>query len=385
MRWAITDDSGLDELRRLFPVTRRWNYLYNGGIHPCPRPVGEAMRDFIRDWEEGGREAWPKAYQKNQLLKEKFATLIGSNPSNIVITGSTSDSLNLAARILNPPKGKNVVLSDLTFMSDSYLWMASHPDIEVRFAEHDSGVVRPEKIKSLVDENTIAVNLCAVTAGNGFRFDLEAVHDALAPFSPPLLIDGSQALGAVRVNVSSPRVGFLASTAGKWLMGPSGVGFLHIDDRFLESVPPAAGWIAAANNRDWNVRECDLYEDARRFQGGMPNLVGITGALAALEMIEDIGMEFIEKRISSLVEYALNRLKKLNLELLTPDNPRQRAGLVFFRFEKANELYQRLRKENIYCGCFGGGIRIDPNFYNTYRELDQFIEVVEQFLSTQPS
>ena len=379
MKRPPNDDSYISELRELFPVTREWNYLYNGGIHACPRPVGDAMRAFITAWEKGGRDAWPSAYEKFNRLKEKFAALIGSDAGNIVITESTSSALNMAARILNPRKGQNVVLSDLTFMSDSYAWLAGHPDIEVRFVENRNGMVYPEDILARVDENTLAVNLCAVTAGNGFRFNLEEVASALPPGDPPLLIDASQALGAVKMDVSRPHLDFLASTAGKWLMGPSGIGFLHVSDRFMTADPPSAGWLCASNNRDWDVRKCLLYGDARRFQGGIPNLVGAVGALAALELIEEIGMDFIENRISGLAGYALAALKGLGLDIRTPNQAEQRAGLVFFKIRDAKHLYRRLQDARIYCGCFMGGIRIDPNFYNTFEEIDQFVAVVKQF------
>jgi len=377
------DDAYISELRQLFPVTRKWNYLYNGGIHPCPLPASEAMREFITSWEEGGRDAWPAARDKFNSLKEKFASLCGGKPSNVVITDSTSSAVNLAAGILNPAPGRNVVLSDLTFMNNSCAWLASYPEVEVRFAESRDGIVISDDIGKLVDGNTLAVNLCAVTAGNGFRFDLGEVFSSIPERKPPLLIDASQALGVINLKVEGPPIDFLACTASKWLMGPAGVAFLYVSDRFLESVPPSAGWYAASNSRDWDVRNCVLHKDATRFQGGMPNLIGAVGALASLKLIEQIGVEFIETRVAELVSHALSGLKKLALEIQTPEHPEQRAGLVFFKHTKAENLYNELLNAGIYCGCFRGGIRIDPNFYNTFEEIDQLVDVIEDFLTRQ--
>ena len=380
---TMGDDAYISELRQLFPVTRKWNYLYNGGIHPCPLPAAEAMREFIVSWEEGGRDAWPKARDKFNRLRKKFASLCGGKASNIVITDSTSSAINLAAGILNPAPESNVVLSDLTFMNNSYAWLASYPEVEVRFAENRKGIILPGDIVKLIDKNTLAVNLCAVTAGNGFRFDLEEVYSLMTESTPPLLVDASQALGVVPLKVGIPHTDFLACTASKWLMGPAGVAFLYVSDRFLDSVPPSAGWYAASNNREWDVRKCVLHKDATRFQGGMPNLIGAVGALASLELIEQVGIEFIESRVSGLVSYALSGLKKLDLEIHTPENPGQRAGLIFFKHPKAEKLYNTLHSAGIYCGCFKGGIRIDPNFYNTFEEIDQLVSVVKHFTNAE--
>jgi selenocysteine lyase/cysteine desulfurase len=127
------------------------------------------------------------------------------------------------------------------------------------------------------------------------------------------------------------------------------------------------------------MRECLLHEDAMRFQGGIPNLVGVVGALSALELIEQVGIDFIQDRVSGLVGYAMEKLEALDLDLRTPFSPDQRAGLVFFKIQGARNLYKALQSAGIYCGCFMGGIRIDPNFYNTYEEIDQFAAVVKKF------
>ena len=59
----MTDESRVQELRKLFPVIDHWTYLYNGSIHPCPRPVAEAMRNFIDQWQNGGEDAFFSAYE----------------------------------------------------------------------------------------------------------------------------------------------------------------------------------------------------------------------------------------------------------------------------------------------------------------------------------
>jgi len=190
------------------------------------------------------------------------------------------------------------------------------------------------------------------------------------------MIDAAQALGLIDLNVSDPPVDFLACTASKWLMGPAGVGFLYLADRYLGAVPPTVGWLSAANVGDWDVRHCRLHEDAMRFQGGIPNLIGIVGALAGLELLEQIGREFIETRVRQLTGYALGELQKIGVAIWTPTADHERAGIVFFRTKDVKELHAKLKAARIYCGCFQNGIRIDPNFYNTFEELDRFLAVV---------
>jgi cysteine desulfurase/selenocysteine lyase len=372
----VSDDAMVRELRKLFPVVEHWTYLYNGSIHPCPRPVADAMRSFLHQWECDGREAWPPVWQAFCRLREKFAKLIHADARNIVITESTTAGINLAAQILRPQPGQNVVVTDLDFMTNTYTWLVSHPEVELRFVPGKAGKIFVEDLATRVDGNTAAASICAVTVGSGYRCNLAEVYEVTARHNVPLMVDASQALGVIDVNVRNPAIDFLASTASKWLMGPTGVGFLYLADRWLNAVPPAAGWLSAANRNDWDLHHCRLHEDATRFQGGMLNLVGVVGALAALELIEQIGRDFIERRVRELTTYAMEELQALDVEIWTPRADDERAGIVFFRVPQSQELYAKLKAERICCGNFLGGIRFDPNFYNTHEEIDRLVSVV---------
>ena len=68
----MKDERDIEELRRLFPVTENWTYLYNGGVHPCPKPVGDAMRDFITRWETDGRPGCSTGFEAFTGLREEF-------------------------------------------------------------------------------------------------------------------------------------------------------------------------------------------------------------------------------------------------------------------------------------------------------------------------
>lgn len=377
----MDDERVAKRLRRWFPVTRHWTYLYNGSIHPCPVPVGAAMRRYLAEWERGGEAAYFAAAEAGDRLRREFAKLINTSERNVLVTESTTAGINLAAQILAPRRDRNVVVSDLEFMSNTYPWLASRSAVDdVRFVRGQDGRIRLEDVAAAIDGATALVNLCLVTVGSGFRHDLGALSSLCRSRGVPLSVDAAQALGVIPVDVQAAPVDFLAATASKWLMGPAGVGFLYVADRYLDAVPPAVGWCAAANVPDWDVRTCVLHGDARRFQGGIPNLVGVVGALAALELGGEIGRSFIESRIRELTTRLRDGLERLGADLWTPKPWEERAGIVFFRCPGVPELHRRLKAERIYCGSFLGGIRADPGVYTTRAEIDRFLDVVGQHL-----
>jgi len=378
---TMNTEKQIKELRELFPVTKHWTYLYNGSIHPCPVPVKQAMQTYLERWQNGGEAAFFDAYDAFEKLKEKFAKLIHTRPDNIVITESTSAAINLAAQIIRPKHGQNIVLTDLAFMSSAYLWLASQSATgEVRFVKSRDGKIYMNDLEAEIDENTALISICAITVGSGFRFNLSEVSGIARRHNVPLIVDGAQALGVVDIDVNKTPMDFLATTASKWLMGPTGVGFLYVSDHHLDVAPPSVGWLAAANVSDWDIKNCQLHKTAMRFQGGIPNLIGVVGALAGLEFIEQIGRDFIEQRIRQLTSYAIRELEKLDVDIWTPKADQERAGIVFFRVPGHKALHTKLKAASIYCGNFLDGIRIDPNFYNTFEEIDKFLSVVKSHI-----
>lgn len=377
----MTVNQDIEEIRALFPVVEHWTYLYNGSVHPQPTPVVDAMTDFVRDWSQGGEAAYPAGMDAFVELRDGLARLIGGKGSNIVITDSTTTALNLAAQLIAPQPDQNVVLEDLAFMTNTYPWLASGLAVpDVRFVPEVGGMVRDADLRAAVDAKTALLSLSAVSVSSGFRHDLHAVSELASSTGVAALIDGAQAVGVVDIDLAATPLDFVAGTAAKWLMGPAGVGYLHIADRHLGATPPTTGWLAAANVGDWDLRHAELHDDAMRFQGGLPNFTGVVGTLAAIKFREALGADFVMGRIKHLADYLIGELGELGADIWTPLPADQRAGIVFFRSGRAAEINERLRAERIYCGTFMGGIRCDPSFYNTEADIDRLLAVVAQYL-----
>jgi len=369
--------SDIAELRKLFPVIEHWIYLYNGSIHACPLPVSEAMRAYLREWEEGGEAAFFGAYDAFAALKEEMGALLHCPARNIAITESTTAGINTAVQIIEPRNWQNVVATDIDYMSNTYPWMVtSFARAAMRFVNNRDGAIDMADLASAIDANTAALSLCVVTPGSGFRYDLAKVRAIAGSNGIPVVADAAQAAGLIEIDLGRTPLDFMAGTFSKWLMGPAGIGYLYVSDRFLGAKPPSAGWLAATNVGAWDVRHCELAEDAMRFQGGIPNLVGVAGALAAVRLLKQIGREFIEARVRELTGYTLDRLEELGVDIWTPRADDRRAGIVFFRTPGCDELHGALKARRIYCGHFLDGIRIDPTFYNTIEEIDRFLEIV---------
>jgi selenocysteine lyase/cysteine desulfurase len=380
-----TIPADLDAIRSLFPITQRTAYLYNGNIAPCATPVRVAMEHYLGTWTLGGDAAWEEGFGAFEQAKTLFARLVGGNSDSLCSVPNTSTGVNLAARMIAPAPGSNVVVDELSHMSNVYPWLQLRESgVEVRMARARDGRVPIDELARLVDARTAAIDLCHVSMANGFRFDLAELCSLARSVDAALVIDAAQSAGAIPIDLAATPVDFLVAPMFKWMLGPLGTGFLHVRSDWIERAqPPMIGWLAVTDPEVNDLRDIRLHRSAMRFEGGSLNLVGFVGARAGLQLLHDVGLQWAYSRIAELAERVyrgLDGLAPLGVRLWTPPDPAERAGIVAFDVPRRPRLHRHLESRGIHVGHWLEHIRVDPCFYNSEEEVDRFLAETEAFL-----
>jgi selenocysteine lyase/cysteine desulfurase len=125
------------------------------------------------------------------------------------------------------------------------------------------------------------------------------------------------------------------------------------------------------DRRDWQVAR-----SARRFECGSPNMLGIHALDASLSLLEEIGIETIERRVLERTQHLVETIRShAELELITA--PERLAGIVTFRHRRLahDALFARLKGNDVVCAARGGGIRFSPHFHTPLERLDQAVAI----------
>jgi selenocysteine lyase/cysteine desulfurase len=127
--------------------------------------------------------------------------------------------------------------------------------------------------------------------------------------------------------------------------------------------------------RDWTPAA-----DARRFECGSPNMLGIHALEASLSLLEEVGMASVEQAINALTARLLELIDHRGFELLSPRAPERRAGIVTFRVPDADPgvLQEKLMAQRVICANRGGGIRFSPHFYTPAEHIERAIELAAE-------
>ena len=187
-------------------------------------------------------------------------------------------------------------------------------------------------------------------------------------------------MGALRVDVARLPVDFCAAGGGKWLIGPSGIGFLFCTPALLERIQPVIVGARSVAGNDYFTYDFTLAPGARRFEESVVSLLTTAAFGAALEVLLEVGTDIIEERVLGLAARLADGLASSGCEIVEPW-PRKRAessGIVSFRKPgtKAQAVLRDLSAAQVVARIHQDFVRLSPHFYNTDEEVDRVLEVL---------
>jgi selenocysteine lyase/cysteine desulfurase len=299
--------------------------------------------------------------------------------------GPTSLGLSFVASGLRFRKGDNVLIYFEDYPSNVYPWMAlAEQGVQVRLMNNrELGQIRLKDVIGQVDEQTKLVALASCHFISGYRIDLAGIGAALHQRKIPFCVDGIQTLGAFPTPVE--HVDFLAADAHKWLLGPCAAGVFFVRKSMQERLRPAVyGW---HNVRCPNfvAQEQIVYpSDARRYEAGSANLLGLVGLHASLELLLELGVDAIAAELLRKRALVVPQLQAKGYSVVQGDAPKENAsGIVSFHKAGVDlpALHQKLLDANIVTSLRGDRsgqryIRLSPHFYNTDAELHRVLEML---------
>jgi len=338
------------------------------------------MQRYLSQYGEHSylRGQWREVLEQTRSAAAK---LIGAEPEEIAFVKNTSEGLSFVANGIQWRSGDNIVVPSCEFPANVYPWMnLAQQGVEVRFAEPDGAEIPPAAIARAVNARTRLVAISAVQFATGFRADLAAIGRFCRDNGILFCVDAIQALGAFQINVRDMYIDFLSADAHKWLLGPEGIGIFYVRREILEQVRPAeVGWLSVVRHWDYENYDFTLKADARKFECGSYNVAGIYGLGGALELLHEVTIENISRRILDLTDRLVGGLRASGWRIVSPRGEGKSSGIVAATREGVDLGRVRetlLRDHRIVTSVRGGCLRISPHFYNSEDEIDFLVEVL---------
>jgi cysteine desulfurase/selenocysteine lyase len=370
-------------VRDEFEVCRRLTYLDVAGRAPMADRVHRELTDYLTVCRtEGARKGeW---LARVEAIRERTASFIGAGSDEIAFTKNTSDGLNTIAAALDLRAGDNVIVCpEFEHVNNIYPWLhLGERGVETRTVPMRGAMVEPQDVAAHMDERTRVVTVSAVSSWTGARPDLPAIAKLCRDRGVFLLADAAQSLGIVNTDVRELGVDGLAGATQKGLLGMYGLGILYCRREWLPRLRPP--FLSVSGVTRAGLHESDLgplagyrlHDTAARFETGNPNFAGLFALDAALSLLEEVGAEAVESRVTTLAAQLIGALRDRGLPVITPDRPGTHAGIVAFDVPDVNEADQRLRDNAVRLSVRRGRLRASLHIYNDESDLDRLLSLV---------
>ena len=386
--------------REDFPMCKKdLIYFDNGATTLKPNILIDSLKEYYQEYtanaHRGDYDTSLIVDTKYENVRELVKKFINAKSSReIVFTSGTTDSLN---KIIFGyfkymlQENDEVLITKSEHASNVLPWfeLKDEKKLKINYIPlTEEYKVTLENLKKVITDKTRVISIAHVTNVVGDIRPLKEIISYAHERNILVLVDGAQSVPHMPYDVIDLDIDFLAFSAHK-MCGPTGVGVLYGKESLLNNMRPIiyGGGMNASFTSD-GVR---IYDDIPRlFEAGTPNIAGVIAFGAILKYLNEIKMDTIQKKEQELRNYAVRKLKEIPEIILY--NESSESGIITFNYENvfAQDLAIYLNKYHI---CVRAGnhcakilkdelgikntCRVAFYFYNTFEEIDTFVEVLK--------
>ena len=364
-----------------FPVSRTHIFLNHAGVSPTSTRVVRAVHGFMDAMARMGRPSFDDWESLAQACRERFARLIGCEADEVAFVRNTSHGLSLLAAGLDWRPGDRVAAAvSVEYPSNAYPWIdldrRGIASLDVLPAD-EAGTVTVETAARALKPATRVLAVSSAQYATGAVTDLAGLGELCRERDVLLCVDGIQTVGALPTDVKKDGIHFLSADSHKWMLGMMGIGAVFVDRSLVSSVhPPLVGWRSTTDAFNFDRVHYELLPDAGRFEEGSLAYPLIAGFLAALELLEEAGVDAISEHVGGLTDDLAGRLEALGC--VTAPDPGERWHILTFRHPDVDgeQLEEGLAEAGVVVSLRRGRIRVSPHLYNTAEEMMLVAEAV---------
>lgn len=372
--------------RNLFEIPREVTYLNTASCGPRLKSVSEAAQNSVdfssRPWNFS-TDDW---FGPPNKLRRLVAQFIGTDSNSVALVPSASYGIAIAAKNLPVAAHQNIIVLEEQFPSNIYAWKrrAKETGASIRVAERSEDLRLTDSILSQIDVNTAIVAIPNCHWTDGEWIDLVAVGEAARAMGAALVVDASQSLGVIPIDLDAVQPDFVISVGYKWFLCPYGLSFLYSSKKWqAEGIPLEETWLVRQGSENFSnlVEYTDDYKPgALRFDfGEYPQFIAIPMAIAALSQMNVWGPSYLQIELSKRTKRVRELCQMLDLKTVPAEHSVGHIlGFQMPQGQNPAKLAQVLKAANIHVGVRSDKIRIAPHLHTDEQDLDRFCSVLEE-------
>jgi len=375
--------------KHLFQLPDDISYLNCAYISPLPKQVEEAgMQGMIRQRNPALIE--PEHYFNDaEVIRRNLGKLINAAPRQIAIVPSASYGLKAVVNNLPLNNGRHAITVSAEFPSGYYTisnWCKQN-NKELKIISPPANLINRgkrwnEQILDSINDDTAVVLMSSIHWADGTKFDLQKIGERCKEVNALFVVDGTQSVGALSIDVKAYQIDALVCAAYKWLLAPYSMGFAYFSEFFNNGIPLEDTWMNKTNAENFSALSSyvdDYRPGAARYNAGeFSNFILVPMFNKALEQIIAWDVNSIQEYCGNLITPLVQLIKEKDF-WIEDENYRTNHLFGFLLPQTIDSTYllEKLQEKKIYVSLRRDSIRISPHVYNTRFDIESLMEVLK--------
>jgi selenocysteine lyase/cysteine desulfurase len=381
--------------KHLFSLEPDFHYINGAYMSPLLKVSEEAGFEGVKRKARPYRVTAQDFFTDVEILRGLFAQLVNAeHAKRVALIPAASYGIAIVAKNLKAKRGQNIIVTEAQFPSNVYSWrnLAKDKGLKIKtvaypvFARneaitHERGKLWNQHILEAIDENTRLVTIGHIHWANGTKFDLKRISARAHEVGALLVIDGTQSVGAMPIDVQDMGIDALICGGYKWLMGPYSLGYAYFSEKFDKGKPIEENWINRKDSENFSalINYQDEYQPmAMRYDvGERSNFILVPMAIAALQQLLAWGADNIQTYCHNLTHEAIGHWREKGY-WIEDENWRGKHlfGIQVPKGVVVEKLQAALKERQISVSTRGDFLRISPNVYNDAQDIAVLTEVL---------
>ncbi len=308
-------------------------------------------------------------------LRGSVSKLLQAKPENIAILSSASELLSQVPNLCSPEPNSKIILVSTDFPSITRPWLTNKKtgDLKICFVNEVPNTDLTQTIIDNIDHNTSVVCVSYVQFASGTRIDIKKLTKYTKDVGAKLVVDLTQAAGAIPINISEWSADLLVCSGYKWLGGHGGIAFGWLSSELLKKDPPTIGWFSNENPFDMEATKLNLSKTAAKYTQSTISYISVVGLKTAIQQLLDIKVLSIMKHSDKLAKILFSMLEDSDWKSFRPTTSTEFSSHIISLThpcaDTVKSSFEQLSKKGLICGIRNGRLRISISHYNNSKDI----------------
>ncbi len=364
-----------------YPALETVAYLNQASLGMMGQPAVDALKTFVETTGRHGNllmtDEDEVSYYEN--LRQQGASILGSSPDQVAILSGASELFGQLPYLIPVRPDQTVLLlsSDFPAITRPWLRLQQMGGCTIQFVDDDPSKDLTDVLCDSLTDQTAVLAISYVQYDTGTRIDPIKLRQATQAVGAKLVLDVTQAAGALKISADAWHTDVVISSGYKWLGGHGGAALAVLAPDLYQQPPPLPGWMGAPDPFDFDATRLTLAPDARRYTQSTMSYGSLAALTAGIEELLKIGLKPIEAHARALADELIEKLSDTEWSAFRPiTDPCASPHIISLAAEgkDAAEAVKYLHANGVVCSSRGGRIRVSLAPYNTLADVERLVD-----------